>query len=283
MAAVGSYMTRAGLRWRVRYRTPDLRQTDKRGFVTKRDARTFAANIEVRKATGEFVPISAGNITLGEVAPTWLDKKKQSTAPSHYRTLESAWRTHVGPVWATRRIADITTTEVEAWISRIVSQRRGVTTVRRAHSVLSGILADAVKGRRLVANPAQGVDNLPRPIRQRHTYLSASEVHALAAETGDHRVLVLLLAFCGLRWGEAIALRYADVDFLRRRIAVATNAVQLGGVHHVGPTKDRKSRSVPVPGFVLDELCRLCADKDRDDLIFPRPHGSASKAHRGPR
>jgi hypothetical protein len=45
----------AGRRWRVRYRTPDWRQTDKRGSVTKRDAREFAATIEVRKEAGHFV------------------------------------------------------------------------------------------------------------------------------------------------------------------------------------------------------------------------------------
>jgi integrase len=84
---------------------------------------------------------------------------------------------------------------------------------------------------------------------------------------------VLVLAFCGLRWGEAIALRVADVDFLRRRIMLSANAVQLGGKHHVGPTKDRRSRSVPVPEFVVEDLCRLCEGKSRDDLIFPTSNG----------
>jgi integrase len=56
-------------------------------------------------------------------------------------------------------------------------------------------------------------------------YLSADDVHRLAGESGDHGALVLLLAFCGLRWGEAIALRVRDVEFLRRRLMVSENAV----------------------------------------------------------
>jgi hypothetical protein len=80
-------------------------------------------------------------------------------------------------------------------------------------------------------------------------------------------------AFCGLRWGEAIALRVCDVDFLRRRILVSANAVQLGSTHHVGPTKDRRPRSVPVPEFILEDLSRRCLGKARDDLIFPAPGG----------
>jgi integrase len=59
-------------------------------------------------------------------------------------------------------------------------------------------------------------------------YLSADDVFRLADESGDHGALVLTLAYCGLRWGEAIALRVRDVQFLRRRLLVSENAVQLG-------------------------------------------------------
>jgi integrase len=93
---------------------------------------------------------------------------------------------------------------------------------------------------------------------------------------------VLVLAYCGLRWGEAIALRMRDVEFLRRRLSVSENAVQIGARHAVGPTKGRKARSVPVPTFVLDELSLQCAGKAPGDLVFrgcdgsylPRPKSS---------
>jgi integrase len=50
----------------------------------------------------------------------------------------------------------------------------------------------------------------------------------LAEESGRHADLVLILAFTGLRWGEAIALTVADVEFLKRRTSVHRNAVQVG-------------------------------------------------------
>jgi integrase len=92
---------------------------------------------------------------------------------------------------------------------------------------------------------------------------------------------VLTLAYCGLRWGEAIALRVRDVEFLRRRLSVHENAVQISVDHAVGPTKGRKARSVPVPGFVLDELSVQCQGRAPGDLVFgdglhflPRPKSS---------
>jgi hypothetical protein len=61
-------------------------------------------------------------------------------------------------------------------------QGSGATTVLRAHGVLSGILADAVKAKRLAVNPAKGVENLPRKTGERRVYLSADDVYRLANE-----------------------------------------------------------------------------------------------------
>ena len=147
--------------------------------------------------------------------------------------------------------------------------------------MLAGILDDAVKSRRLASNPARGVENLPHKSAKRRVYLSADDVGRLAHESGENRVLVLLLAYCGLRWGEAIALRVRDVEFLRRRLSVHENAVQIGTRHAVGPTKGKVARSVPVPQFVLDELSVQCEGRTLDALMFgdgvkylPRPKSS---------
>ena len=73
---------------------------------------------------------------------------------------------------------------------------------------------------------------------------------------GEHCALVSVLAFWGLRWGEAFALRVWDVEYLRRRLVVAENAVQLGVDHVVGQTKGKAVRSVPIPEFVLASIFR---------------------------
>ena len=67
MATIERYSTKSGARYRVRYRTPDHRQTDKRGFRTKRDAEAFAATVEVEKLTGSYIaptPVSYTHLTL---------------------------------------------------------------------------------------------------------------------------------------------------------------------------------------------------------------------------
>jgi integrase len=78
---------------------------------------------------------------------------------------------------------------------------------------------------------------------------------------------------CGLRWGEAVAIRIRDVEFLRWRLNVHENAVQLGVEHAVGAPKSRKPRSVPVADVVLAAIAPPCAGKTEQSLVFSAPDG----------
>ena len=55
MGSIESYTTSGGKRYRVRYRTPDRRDTQKRGFRTKREAEDYLASVEVAKMRGVAV------------------------------------------------------------------------------------------------------------------------------------------------------------------------------------------------------------------------------------
>lgn len=76
MGTVEAYETTSGRRYRVRYRTPEHRQTDKRGFRTKRDADLFLATVEVSKVTGEYIDPARSRTTVAELGADWLAAKK---------------------------------------------------------------------------------------------------------------------------------------------------------------------------------------------------------------
>lgn len=273
MATIEKYQTKDGATlYRVRYRTPDRRSTQRRGFTTKRDAEQFAATVEVAKMRGEYVTPTVGKTTVGDLGPSWLTRQSGHVKPSTDRAYESAWRVHVEPVWGCRRIAEIRYTDVAAWVADL-GATRGRATVVMAYQVLARILDDAVRDRMLASNPARGVA-LPKPTPRRNVYLTAEQLQRLADESGHYRSLVLLLGVGGLRWGEAAALRVCDVDFLRRRIELHRNAVQVGRQFAVGSLKSNKSRSVVLPAFVMDALAQTAAGKDRDDLLWSSKTGS---------
>ena len=90
MATISSYQTARGeKRYRVRCRTLDRRQTDKRGFRTKREAEQSAAAVEVTKMRGEYVAPSLGRVTIGELGPQWLQRQCGHMKPSGFRSYES--------------------------------------------------------------------------------------------------------------------------------------------------------------------------------------------------
>ncbi|KLO46343.1 integrase [Mycobacterium nebraskense] len=277
MATIEKYETSTGAtRYRVRYRTPDRRQTDKRGFRTKRDAEAWASKNEVDKLKGEYVAPELGKITVGELGPGWLQRQQGHMKPSGFRSYDSAWRVHVEPRWRRVRVADVTHTDVQSWVSELAG-KRGPVIVQTAYSVLARILDDAVRDRRLAANPARGV-KLPPRAKRRNVYLTADQLQALAIEAGRYGSLVLLLGTAGLRWGEAAALRVRDIDFLKRRVVLHENAVTVNNRVHVGTLKSGESRTVALAAFVVNELSASCRGKQLDDLIW----STASGGYLGP-
>ncbi len=145
---------------------------------------------------------------------------------------------------------------------------------RKVHGVLSGILALAVRDRRLPSNPALDVD-LPRSRERPRRYLTAAQVEQLAAAAGEGRLVVLVLAYCGLRWSELAALRVGTLDLLRRRLTVAEAMTEVNGGRIVwGAPKSHESRSVPIPRLLVDDLAVHVGGKTRDDLVFTTATGA---------
>ena len=276
MATVERYSTTTGALWRVRFRTPENKQTQKRGFKTKREAELFAATLEVAKSRGEYVGMAGGRVTIGELGPGWLERQKGHMKPSGFRSYSSAWRNHVEPRWTDTRIGAVQYSAVQSWIAEL-SKKLSPSMVATVYSVLARILDDAVRDRMLASNPARGVKLPKRPPRH-NVYLTAEQLDALAVESGRYASLVLLLGVGGMRWGEAAALTVGDVDYLRRRVRLHRNAVKVGGEIIVGTLKSNKNRTVALPGFVVDALADTAAGKGREDLLWP----AASGGHLGP-
>jgi len=293
------YETAAGKRYRVRYRKPDKTQTDKRGFRTKREAELFLASVTVSKATGQYVDPTAGRVTVAHLGPAWL-AKKEGLKPSSYRPLDLAWRVYVLPKWGRVPVADVKASDVEAWITqlgagkapaeRLGGRRNGrplsASSVLRAVGVLAGILDDAKRDGRIHSNTARGAENLPKKTGKAHRrYLTDVEVMRLAGAIADptRSTLVVLLAYTGLRWSEAIGLRVRDLNMLRRRLHVRRPVVEIDGVFHEGEPKSWERRTVAFPAFLDHALAAVCIGKGPDDTVFTdgasylrQPHTSKS-------
>ncbi len=161
----------------------------------------MAEHVVTAIATNSYVAPSAGAMTVGMLWGKYVAAHEGVWKPSHLRTQDSAWRVHVAPVFGERRIASIVPSDVQAWVSSMSSNGASASTVLRAFGVLKGIMEMAQRDR-LIAH-ADCVEHIQLPHKpsgkeDRH-YLTPEQLVALAAESGSHGLLVLVLGLCGLR------------------------------------------------------------------------------------
>lgn len=272
MASITRYTTAKGeTRWRVQYRKPDRHLSQKRGFKTKRDASIWAASVETSVRDGSYVDPTAGRAKLEDLGEAWL--RRQSDWKESYRyTMRSTWETHVKPRWGRVPVADVTRTDVEEWAAGVDRSR---SVLSRCVTILNGILDDAVSDRLIPSNRV-GKVVLPRAEPKRRQYLTHAQVEAFAAAAGERGVIIRTLAYTGLRWGELAGLHAEDVNVLGRRIRVERNAVQVGSRIVVGSPKTHERRTVPVPGFLADELGKVL----RPGIVFPAADGGYQRSPR---
>lgn len=258
--------------WRAHYRDPNGRQRS-RSFERKIDAQKFLTTVEAAKLAAAYIDPARSMVLVGELLDQWLDGKI-NLKPSTRARYASAVEVHVRPHWGAVPLARVTFEGVQAWLVQLSTSGMSGASVRKAYGVLNGVLRRAVRAKRIAANPADGVD-LPPLTERRRRYLTAADVTALAEAAGRHRVAVLVLAYCGLRWSELAALRVGRVDLMRRRLNIAEAMVEVNrGRIEWGTPKSHESRSVPLPRFLVDELATHLAGKSPQSLVFTSPTGA---------
>jgi integrase len=161
--------------------------------------------------------------------------------------------------------------DLAAWVAKLSGQV-GASRCRKAATLMSGIMAAAVRDQRIARNPCMGL-TLPRLPEPRQRFLTLEELQRLAAEAGEYRVMVLVLGLCGLRIGECLALRVRSVDALRRRLRVSESVSEVGGKLIWSTPKNHQSRDVPMPRTVAELVVAGTVGKGPEDLLFTSPAG----------
>ena len=265
---------RRGNSWRARYRGPDRRERSK-SFRRKSDAERWLVQQRSLMARGDWTDPARGRITFSEYALAWLDSRAD-LKPKTRHQYNSLLSLHVLPTWRAVPLDRITFDGLTEWVAQLSLSGLGSSGVRQSVFVMSAALDHAVRSGRIRSNPARGL-SLPRPKRRDYVFLTHGQVLTLAAEAGRSRLLILVLGYTGLRWGEATALRVCDIDFDRRRVDVRRAFSDVGGRVVLGTPKSHLSRTVPVPRFVAAELAGAVDGKRPDDLVFTMPGGSVMR------
>jgi integrase len=258
VASVVKRRAAKGDRYDVRYRTADGGVRTKT-FSTRRDAQRFGNAVETDKLRGSFVDPRSGRITLAEYSRQWVDAR-HALRPRTRELYEAQLRGHILPALGRIALAKLTPQIVRRWHSEL-ARHTGASTVAKCYRLLRAILATAVSDELLARNPCRiegaGVEHpAERPTA------TIAEVWELArAVKPQHRCLVLLAGFCGLRLGELLALEQRHVNLLHGTVRIEQQEHQLrNGALLVGPPKSEAGRrTIALPPPLVSELERQLA------------------------
>ena len=239
----------------------------KQEFPTKAAAWKEVESLEIQPKTQSE---TAGD-TVRSVT-TRYEAERMPSRQSTARVYRSFLNNHVLPKWADTRIQDIPPRPVELWLRELPLSPKSKTHVR---SLMHGLVEFAMWSGLLdiSRNPISLVQNVgaTRKVRKARS-LTAEQFHALLKELHEPFATMALLCVClGLRISEALALRWADVDWLGSRLCVQRGIVE----QVVADVKTEGSaRTFNLTGEMLERLKTWKQRSDfsgAEDWIFASP------------
>jgi len=279
--------------WYLKYRLADGRQVQKllgpawtehgrpsAGYYTRKMAeeKLQAKLTDLRRGTIENT--TRADATFADAAAEFLryirdDREREASTLNDYRGVINQY---LLPRFGDRDIASITADEIEAYRDELKkmtrpdgSRRLSNRTIVRHLVVLNAIFKRASRVWKLPTNPASGelVDRPPVRYSGEFRTLTPDEVRAVAAAmtVPEEAALVLTAAFTGLRLGELLALRWADIDFVLHRVHVRRSYAN-GREKAPKSGKVRSSVLVDEVAGALDGLSRRDWFTEPGDLVF---------------
>jgi integrase len=240
-----------------------------------------------RPQVAEAVEAPRAVPSFHEFASEWFDRQRieggsRGHGLSAAAVADLEWRLskHLLPAFASKRVNQITVEDVDRYrLAKVREGNLGATSINKTLSTLAAIMESAVEYELAERNPARGRRRrLPSAKPTRSSLDRADHIAALLdgagqldaearACRGQRRALLATLTFAGLRIGEALALRWADVDLARGTIRVRAAKTQAG------------VRAVDIVAVLHDELAasRACLDPMSDALVF----GTSTGARQG--
>lgn len=277
------------------------------------DAATVARIGDLIRAAGSSGPLPAaddvrrrlgltgdltGAQTCGQLFEEWFAAKRawrESTRKGHREKLDQ----HILPVIRDVPAERLNASHIDAVFARIRERNAaiesstltghivGLTTQKHIHGVIRAALNWAVRNRRLMFNPAAGVELESAPRRAVVIY-DGAQIAAFLDHAANDRLALLfrLVLLRGLRRGEAVGLRWTGVDLDARQVRIYDPVLQIGGKVSTGRTKTAAGeRHVSLDEATCEALRAHKAVQaahrlawaqayEDNDLVFAREDGS---------
>jgi integrase len=257
----------------------ELRRSRNKTFRRKADADAYDAKIKLDKRAGDLGNLDAGKRTLREFHGEW--KRLYAEPRLAKKTLveyERYLKNDILPALGHLQLRRITPRVVQRFAADLGEQGRGNEAIRKMLAILQGILQRAVEWEELQTNPVRVVKKPPANSNRQVDVLAPSEVERLRGQVLRQldATLISVIAYAGLRPGEALALTWADI---RDHTILVNKSLSLG---EIKTTKTRTNRTVPLRTALAQDLgeWKLASGRPDDNRpVFPAISGGSWSDH----
>lgn len=244
----GNIRERTDGRWEASVAVEQLDGKRKRHYVygaTRAEAASKLDTLRQRVRQGQTA--TDATMTLEAYLTRWLAeglRGRKATTVENYGTMV---RLHITPTLGTKRLDRLTPLDVERLVNA-KSATHSASSVRLIYAVLHKALAQAVRWNLLTVNPAANVDR-PSPGKPHERFLTPAEADKLLSVAREDRLyaLIAVALAVGLRRGEALGLRWDDVDLTGGRLTVNRTLSRVGSHLTCTSPKSGKGRTIPLP------------------------------------
>jgi integrase len=230
--------------------TNKRRQKWHSGYRTKRDAERALAEMVDAVNRGTYVPKT--RTTVAEFAREWLVAIEPTVRPATHYSYKRNLRLHVEPYLGSVALASLDAGMLNGLYARLLADGRknqaggglSARSVRYVHTITHRMLKDAVRWGRLARNAADAADppKASASVSRKLSTWTAEQVRAFLLGTATDRLYAafLLLATTGMRRGEALGLRWVDLDLDNARASVVQTVITVKHKVQIGDPKTAK-------------------------------------------
>ena len=279
-----SIRLRSDGRWEASVTVPGIGRKSLYG-QTREEVNRKLIELLHQKQVGSL-PQAAG-VSVGQFLDDWLDKiARPRVRAQTFKGYEVNVRVHLKPAIGHLQLDQLRAVHVQELIERKSRDGLAPKSIRYMHGILRNALNHAMRWEYIVRNPAELVEG-PRTHQQEIQPLGREEAQRfLHVVRGDRLEALYTVALTmGLRQGEALGLRWPDVDLDLGYLRIGR---QLQRIDHkyelVEPKTMRSRRQLAIPGPIVQALRRHQERQtlERDaaglrwhetKLVFCRPDG----------
>jgi integrase len=206
-------------------------------------------------------------LLLRDYGKQWIEQRRlKETTRVEYL---SKWNNLIEPKLGDIALADLSAEAVRAWYAWLGSDQP--TRRKHAYALLHGICKTALNDELIQRNPCQIEGAMTSRRKREPEILTPTELAIVVGEIpARFQALVLLAAWCGMRWGEVTELKAKDFKTDCSMVTISRGVTHKGQCR-VATTKSDKVRKVLIPPAIrpaIQDHLKQWADPSRDGQLF---------------